>query len=129
MPKRPRTIASLRKQHQPLPGECVLERQRRAQDPEQYAADKARSSARWQHLRASVLAEQPLCVHCLQCKRTRVAREVDHVVGAREAPDLIFDRSNLQPLCRQCHARKSARERQAKARRQGTPQAPHGPGS
>lgn len=33
--------------------------------------------------------------------------EVDHVQPLRDAPELAFDLSNLQVLCRACHAAKT----------------------
>jgi 5-methylcytosine-specific restriction endonuclease McrA len=43
------------------------------------------------------------------------ATEVDHRIGVRVMPDLAFEPSNLQTLCRSCHARKSGAERRARA--------------
>jgi 5-methylcytosine-specific restriction enzyme A len=74
-----------------------------------------RGTRRWRKLRAMVLSREPLCrdpygTHQTQA-RVEVAQELDHIVGVLVKPDLAFDPSNLQPLCRACHARKSQAER------------------
>ena len=38
------------------------------------------------------------------------ATEVDHVIPVRLAPDRLFDKDNLQPLCVRCHSHKGLRE-------------------
>lgn len=61
---------------------------------------------RWRALRAEVLHEQPLCVHCERAGRVRLATVVDHADGNA----MNNERSNLQSLCASCHAAKTARE-------------------
>ena len=61
-------------------------------------------SYRWQRLRASLLAREPLCRKC-----RRPAEEIDHIVP-RSKGGSLFDLSNLQPLCRVCHHAKTGRE-------------------
>jgi len=62
----------------------------------------------WRRLRESVLSAEPLCRSCAAQGLTFPAAEVDHIVplhtGGTDAPD------NLQPLCVQCHQRKTAAE-------------------
>lgn len=64
--------------------------------------------------RMAVLAEQPLCVKCQagECSHPKpcylLADEVDHIVPL--AMGGAEDASNLQPLCRDCHAEKTAGE-------------------
>ena len=54
---------------------------------------------RWQKLRRVVMQE-----HHGQCVRCgREASEVHHLVPVREAPELGYEVSNLEPLCRRCH--------------------------
>ena len=66
---------------------------------------------RWQRLRRRVLSEQPFCAMREQRERCRlVATEVDHIKPHRGDRRLFFDRANLQPMCRSCHAQKTARE-------------------
>ena len=62
----------------------------------------------WERLRAAVLAEEPLCRECQAAGRVEAATDVDHVKPrARGGTDA---RSNLQPLCHECHSAKTARE-------------------
>jgi 5-methylcytosine-specific restriction endonuclease McrA len=93
-------------------------------DPNVYNAelDKCRTGARWQRIRRRVVIEEPLCREC----QLSITEIVDHIVPApiavqqaRESGRWPFDRyagyylrSNLQGLCRQCHARKTERDKQ-----------------
>lgn len=65
------------------------------------------NTARWQKLRAAVLAQQPLCAHCSEAGILRLATDVDHA----DNDPANNDPANLQPLCHACHSRKTARER------------------
>ncbi len=76
-------------------------------DAEEY--DLARGTAckrgydrQWRNLRAEFLAENPTCA-CGQ-----PATLVDHIVKVRDAPHLRLAWSNLQGMCRSCHAGKTA---------------------
>jgi len=61
------------------------------------------STARWQRFRASVLSSQPLCENCQRQGRGPVtATELHHVKPISEG-GAVFDRHNVQPLCRDCH--------------------------
>ena len=55
----------------------------------------------WRRLRRWVLAAGPLCVVC-----GRLATDVDHIVPRRLGGTDSLD--NLQPLCHECHSRKTA---------------------
>lgn len=59
----------------------------------------------WEHRRRQVLFEQPICADCGR----RLSEQVDHITPLTEggAP---YDRENLQGLCADCHAAKTARE-------------------
>ena len=59
----------------------------------------------WQKLRASVLAGEPLCRHCAARGLTVPATDVDHMNGADDNR-----LESLQPLCHECHSRKTAKE-------------------
>jgi 5-methylcytosine-specific restriction protein A len=63
----------------------------------------------WQKLRLQVLSNQPLCVECERQGIVTVAVDVDHIVPHRGDSELLMDRDNLQPLCKRCHGRKTAR--------------------
>lgn len=53
-----------------------------------------------------VLNAEPLCRHCMAEGRVQQAQEVDHIDG--NAWNLAWD--NLQPLCKSCHSKKTAKE-------------------
>lgn len=68
--------------------------------------------SRWRRVRKRKLRTDPLCEPCMKRDRTTAATEVDHITplssgGAR------LEWSNLQSICRSCHAQKTARERDA----------------
>ena len=65
--------------------------------------------------RAAVVADEPLCRHCLAQGRTRATEIVDHIKPlAWGGSD---ERSNKQGLCREHHDEKSAAERSIDADR------------
>jgi len=63
----------------------------------------ALDGAAWRKLRASVLAEEPLCRHCRDAGRATPATDVDHI---NDDPS-DNSRDNLQSLCHECHSRKT----------------------
>lgn len=65
------------------------------------------NSSAWRKLREQVLAREPLCRRCYGLGHITPATDVDHVSG--DPSD--NSRANLQPLCHECHSRKTARER------------------
>ena len=50
-----------------------------------------------------VLADEPICRICAALGIHTPAAVVDHVIPVRDRPDLAFDRTNLQPLCKHHH--------------------------
>lgn len=68
----------------------------------------------WMRIRADVLSRHPLCVHCDILGITRPATEVDHI--KRVVDGGTDDLWNLQPLCHDCHARKTLAESGLKPR-------------
>ena len=64
---------------------------------------------RWLRLRRDVLTAHPLCRDCEEQGRLTAATEVHHVVPCQSAPTLqamealMYDPSNLRPLCHACH--------------------------
>ena len=65
----------------------------------------------WDKVAALVKAQEPLCRPCNKLGITRAADEVDHIVP--KAQGGTDDRDNLQPICADCHALKTAHERQS----------------
>ena len=69
---------------------------------------------RWRdHTAPDVLADEPWCRYCRSLDVLTPATVVDHIVKVKDAPDLAFERSNLQPLCKAHH---DSAKRQAEAR-------------
>lgn len=62
----------------------------------------------WMRVREQVLSASPLCVACEAVGVTRLATEVDHVVPLHRGGSNAL--ANLQGLCRECHAEKTASE-------------------
>ena len=68
--------------------------------------DRGRS---WRRKRERVLRRDGyLCVHCNNNGRVTGATEVDHIVTLDQGGSDSMD--NLQSLCKECHAVKTARE-------------------
>lgn len=86
--------------------ERELERQRRkdAERPSNYERGYDRE---WRALRASFIADNPVC--CVPgCGKPTV--DVDHVDVIRDHPERRLDPSNLRPMCHRHHAQHTARE-------------------
>ena len=66
-------------------------------------------SWRWRRVRRIVLSSEPLCRMCKQQGYVTAATEVDHIKPRDEGGDM-WDRANLQPLCRECHENKTRRQ-------------------
>lgn len=64
----------------------------------------------WHIMRVIVLQEQPYCVECLKKGIKELANEVDHIIDIKTRPDLVFDKENLQSLCKSCHSKKTFSE-------------------
>jgi len=72
--------------------------------------DKIRGTAckrgydrQWRKLRAVIIAQSPMCRAC----ERRPSTDVDHITPKRRGG--TDERENLQALCHQCHASKTAR--------------------
>lgn len=75
-------------------------------DARRGSAAKRGYDARWRKIRQQVLNEEPLCRFCLEAGRVTSATDVDHIDGNPRNND----RSNLRPLCHECHSRRTARD-------------------
>jgi 5-methylcytosine-specific restriction endonuclease McrA len=72
--------------------------------PEAERRQRLYRTARWQRLRARVLAEEPRCRAC-----GKPATIVDHTAGhAGDWRSRFFDRGNLAAMCQSCHSSKTA---------------------
>ena len=68
-------------------------------------ADRIRGR-RGVELRRRILAGNPLCASCEAKGRVTAATEVDHIVPLSKGGS--NDKSNLRPMCGDCHAAKTA---------------------
>ena len=69
-------------------------------------AQKITRTKRWSRFRRGVLTRTPFCSSC-----GGVAHELHHLRTMIDAPDRIFDLSNVTPLCRDCHLAEHAEQR------------------
>lgn len=95
------------KEHEAIRQESQRERQR-AYDKTRPSFAKRGYGRRWERLRMMVLRREPLCRICKMLGKYEFATEVDHIIPKARGGDDSFD--NLQPLCKSCHSRKTARE-------------------
>jgi 5-methylcytosine-specific restriction protein A len=62
-------------------------------------------SPRWKFVRLQAKRRDDW--KCVKCGAAGQQLEVDHIKPVREAPDLAFELSNLQTLCKSCHSAKT----------------------
>jgi len=93
------------------------ERKRKA-DPALALAAKIRSSGRWRKVSKQKLRRNPLCEDPLDThgENTQTARQVHHVKGLREHPELAYELGNLMSVCTRCHAKLEEREKRLQSR-------------
>lgn len=72
------------------------------------SAVQRESSRPWKRKRDRVLEREPLCRICNSMGLVVAATEVDHIIGLAFGGS--HDETNLQPLCHDHHAAKTARE-------------------
>lgn len=65
--------------------------------------------ADWDEISISHRRRFPFCRFCAQIGRDTLAAVVDHILPAREFPELRRDRKNHQSLCSECHDRTKQR--------------------
>lgn len=82
----------------------------RQRDRQRDTAHERGYSYKWHQFRTQYLKEHPLCKQCLIEGISTPATEVDHIVPHNGNERLMWDESNLQPLCKRCHSKKTARE-------------------
>ena len=83
----------------------------KAARPIRASASKRGYNRDWRNARAVYLAENPLCVLCLQEGTTTEATEVDHIVPHKGHQALFWDVRNWQALCKSHHSQKTAHEK------------------
>lgn len=76
------------------------------------AAVEFYNSSRWHNLRKEYLTEDNMwCIACANLGNLTLATDVDHIIPRKIKPELQWEESNFQPLCKQCHLRKSAKDK------------------
>lgn len=70
------------------------------------AAERGYDS-KWRTARSRFLREHSLCAGCLKVGKLTPSTVVDHVIPHRGDPLLFWDKENWQPLCKDCHDRKT----------------------
>ena len=79
--------------------------------PEEIRSAAARGyDWKWRKMSKAFLEAHPLCVRCMQEGRYVKATVVDHIIPHRGDPELFWDQSNWQSLCKRCHDRKTMTE-------------------
>lgn len=63
--------------------------------------------SRWRVARKAFLQAHPLCAECLREGRYTAASVVDHIIPHRGDMRLFWDMENWQPLCKDCHDKKT----------------------
>ena len=69
-----------------------------------------RSTSRYKKARRTFMRRNPLCAECKRQGITVAANELDHIKPVHVHPELFWDRTNWQPLCRPCHEAKTLSE-------------------
>jgi 5-methylcytosine-specific restriction enzyme A len=71
------------------------------------SAEERGYDARWRKARKAFLQEHPLCVECLKAGKLTPATVVDHIIPHRGNQELFWNADNWQPLCKECHGKKT----------------------
>ncbi len=74
------------------------------------AAHVAMYTTGWDKASKDFLARNPLCAQHERMGRLVSASVTDHIVPHRGNETLFWDTSNWQPLCKECHDQKTARQ-------------------
>ena len=81
-----------------------------------YSSDRLRGGAaargydaHWRKARKAFLTRHPLCAECLKNGTLTPATVVDHIVPHRGDRALFWNEQNWQPLCKDCHDRKTGK--------------------
>ena len=91
-------------------GQKFCERHK-AMHPEEVRSAAGRGyGAAWQKARRQYLEAHPLCVMCEEEGKYVKATVVDHIIPHRGDPELFWDQSNWQPLCKHHHDMKTGNE-------------------
>ena len=70
-------------------------------------ADARGYNAGWRRARIDFLQKHPLCAECQREGKLTPATVVDHIIPHRGDQRLFWDEKNWQPLCKDCHDKKT----------------------
>lgn len=90
-------------------------------DDRRESSSKRGYGYRWQKAREGYLRHHPLCAEHERRGEFVQATIVDHIIPHKGDKELFWDSSNWQPLCKQCHDAKTAREDGAFGNKQSNP--------
>ncbi len=93
---------------------CEVHRQNQAEEStRKNTSERHRheNTRRWQKVRMMYLRNYPLCVECGKQNKINPASEVHHIVPVTHGGE--DTETNLEPLCKSCHSKKTASERKA----------------
>ena len=66
-------------------------------------------TSKWRKLSARVITEEPLCrLNLRGC--TGRSQQADHIIPVSVAPQLVYERSNLQGACAWCNNKRGNRD-------------------
>ena len=65
------------------------------------------NSREWQNVRGYILSRNPLCASCKARGVLTVASVVDHIIDLQINSHLALEPSNLSPMCKTCHDKKT----------------------
>lgn len=77
---------------------------------ERATANERGYDSRWRSARKKFLQEHPFCTKCHENNKLIPSTVVDHIIPHRGNQLLFWDRKNWQPLCKQCHDKKTITE-------------------
>lgn len=75
---------------------------------------KWRNSKKYKEMREDFLSTNPLCAECLKHDLHVGATDLDHIEPVIDNPDRMFDPTNFQGLCKECHKIKTTAENRAR---------------
>ena len=74
-------------------------------DPNMPIRDDRKSGWKWYHTRREYLMYNPWCTRC-----GNLGQEVHHILPRHSHPHLIYKWTNLETLCKECHAKEHQKE-------------------
>lgn len=81
-------------------------------DKNRGTAGKRGYNYRWQKYSRAFLRDNPLCAECRRAGKITRSEHTDHIQRVTGPDDPLFwDHDNHQPLCRDCHSLKTAKEK------------------